>query len=560
MVQEALVRTLADATRKAAADLGLDQAELPEPELTRPRQKEHGDWATNVALVLASKAQRKPREVAQAIADKLHGDRLVQRVEVAGPGFINLFLGTGWLHDALRRVLEEGPAFGRAEPNGLKAQVEYVSANPTGPLHVGTARNAALGDAVANIFEAAGFTVEREYYFNDANRQVDLYVESVEARYLQHFGREAQVPEEGYHGPHVTLMAEEIASAVGDSLVDLPDDERRARIRTEAIERTMGWIRHTLERFHVHMDTWANEADFRKGPIDEAVARLREKGYVYEEDGALFFRATEFGDEKDRVVIRSNGLPTYFAADLAYLLHKGGRGFDKLVYVLGADHHGTVKRLLAAADALGVGSNRVQVLLYQLVHLYRGGEPVRMSRRAGDYVTLDELIDEVGPDAARYTLLARSPDSAIDFDIEAVKRQSMDNPVFYVQYAHARIASLLRKAEEQGVAMKPWAGTDLTQLKEEAELDLIRTLSEFPDIVATAAETLGPHRIARYDEEVAAVFHRFYTDHRVITDDAELTQARLWLSGATRQVIASALGLLGVTAPEAMERIGGDDG
>jgi arginyl-tRNA synthetase len=560
MVQEALVRTLADATRKAAADLGLDQADLPEPELTRPKVKEHGDWATNVALVLASKAHRKPRDVAEAIVAQLRGSPLLQDVQVAGPGFINLFLGTGWLHDALRRVLEEGPTFGRAEPTGLRAQVEYVSANPTGPLHVGTARNAALGDAMANIFEAAGFTVEREYYFNDANRQVDLYVESVEARYLQHFGRPAEVPEDGYHGPHVMQVAEEIAADVGDSLVDLPDEERRARIRTEAIERTMDWIRATLARFGVHIDTWANEADFRKGPIDEAVARLRASGHVYEEDGALFFRATEFGDEKDRVVIRSNGLPTYFAADLAYLLHKGGRGFDKLVYVLGADHHGTVKRLLAAADALGVGSDRVQVLLYQLVHLYRGGEPVKMSRRAGDYVTLDELIDEVGPDAARYTLLARSPDSAIDFDIEAVKRQSMDNPVFYVQYAHARIASLLRKAEEQGVAMNPWPDTDLALLEEEAELDLIRTLSEFPDVVATAAETLGPHRVARYAEEGAAVFHRFYTDHRVITDDARLTQARLWLSSAARQVIASALGLLGVTAPEAMERIGDDDG
>jgi arginyl-tRNA synthetase len=560
MVQEALIRELAEAAQSVASDLGLARDALPEPELQRPKLKEHGDWATNIALVLGSKAGKPPRQVAEAIAGRVRGSRLLTDVQVAGPGFINLFLGTTWLHDALREMLARGDAFGRAETNGRRVQVEYVSANPTGPLHVGTARNAALGDSAASVLEAAGFGVEREYYFNDANRQVDLYVASVEARYLQHFGQDAEVPEDGYQGPHVIQMAEEIAADLGDELVGVDEDERSRRIRSEAIERTMGWIRATLARYRVHIDTWANEADFRQGPIDEAVQRLRESGHVYEQDGALFFRATDFGDEKDRVVIRSNGLPTYFAADLAYLLHKGARGFDRLVYVLGADHHGTIKRLKGAAEALGVGADRVEILLYQLVHLYRGGDPVKMSRRAGDYVTLDELIDEVGPDAARYTLLTRSPDSALDFDIEAVKRQSMDNPVFYIQYAHARIASLLRRAGEQGVELRSWDQTDFTRLTEETELDLIRRLSEYPEVVVVAAQTLGPHRLTHYVEQVAADFHRFYTDHRVITDDAELTQARLWLSTATRRVIASALGLLGVEAPQAMERIGGDDG
>ncbi|HEX9235108.1 MAG TPA: arginine--tRNA ligase, partial [Actinomycetota bacterium] len=477
------------------------------------------------------------------------------------PGFINFFLATGWLHQILADILRSGPRYGRrGEPLGQRVQVELVSANPTGPLHVGTARNAALGDSVANVLEAAGYQVEREYYFNDAGKQLELFGQSVEARYLQRYGVAAEVPEGGYRGSYIEDLAGAIADAHGDSLVGLPEEERRARLLREAVETTMEGIRATLERFRVRIDTWVSQAEFqRSGAIDRAVALLRDGGHAYDADGAVFFRSTDFGDEKDRVLIRSDGEPTYFAADCAYLLHKAARGFDRMIYVLGADHHGWVKRVMGAAQALGIDPARIQVLLYQLVSLLRGGEPVRMSRRAGAYISLDELLDEVGPDAARYSLLTHSPDSAIDFDIELVTRQTMDNPVYYAQYAHARIASLARVAAQQGIELEPWTQVAFDVLSEEPELDLIRKLAEFPEVVQQSAALLAPHRLTRYAEEVAAGFHHFYAECRVISEDAPRTQARLWLASAAKLVIGSALSLLGVSAPESMERIGGDD-
>jgi arginyl-tRNA synthetase len=556
MIQDSLVRALSQAVAAVASELGLDPSDLPTPELTRPRLREHGDFSTNVALVLAPRVGRGPREVAELVAGRVETDQLVRRVEVAGPGFINLFLDPGWLHRSLAQILDQGGAYGRAPRTGRRVQVEYVSANPTGPLHVGTARNAALGDSLANVLEAAGNEVEREYYFNDAGRQVELFAASVEARYLERFGRPAQVPEGGYHGSHVAALAEAIAADHGDSLLRLDPEERRRVIRREAVERCMAGIRATLERFRVRMDTWVSERTFHEtGAIARVVEELIARGYAYRREGAVFFRSTMFGDEKDRVLIRSGGEPTYFAADCAYVVDKARRGFDRMIYVWGADHHGTVKRLLGAARALGIDPGRIQILIYQLVNLYRGGEPVRMSRRAGDYVTLDELLDEVGPDAARYTLLTRSPDSPLDFDIEAVTRQSLDNPVYYVQYAHARIASLLRVAAREGVTLRPWQEVPLQVLTHEAEADLIRKLAQLPEVIALAADTLAPHRLTRYAEETAAAFHRFYTECRVLGEDPDLTQARLWLSAATKQVLATTLALVGVSAPEAMERL-----
>ncbi|HXF57508.1 MAG TPA: arginine--tRNA ligase [Actinomycetota bacterium] len=558
MIQDTLFRLVAQAVRSACPELGLAPEDAPDPELTRPRLKEHGDWSTNVALVLASRLGRPPRSVAEAVARHLPPTDLVERVEVAGPGFVNLFLSDRWLHEVLREVLERGEDYGRAPRSGRRAQVEFVSANPTGPLTMGHARNAALGDALANVLEAAGWTVEREYYLNDAGRQMELFGASVEAHYLRLFGRAAEVPEGGYHGPYLAELARAVAEEVGDSLLRAPPEERRARLRDEGMRLVLEGIRATLERFGVRFDTWFSERTLHEsGAIREAVDRLRRAGFAYERDGAVFFRSTEFGDEKDRVLIRSTGEPTYFAADCAYLLHKFGRGFDRLVYVWGADHHGAVKRLKGAAQAFGFDPDAVDFVLYQLVSLYRGGQPVRMSKRTGELVSLDEVLDEVGPDATRYGLVSRSADSPLDFDIEEAKRQSLENPVYYVQYAHARISSLLRVAREQGVELKPWPEVDLGLLREEAELDLLRKLSELPEVVQTAAASLGPHRLTRYAEEVAAAFHRFYTDHRVISDDEPLTQARLWLAVGTRQVVATALRLIGVSAPESMERIGG---
>jgi arginyl-tRNA synthetase len=436
--------------------------------------------------------------------------------------------------------------------------VEFVSVNPTGPLTIGHARNAVLGDALANVLVAAGWAVEREYYMNDAGRQMDLFARSVEARYLELHGRPSEIPEGGYHGDYLIDLAKDIAADLGVSLVEAPEEERRARLGLEGVRRVMDSIQQTLDRFGVRFDTWFSEQTLHKsGAIAAAVDRLRQGGHAYDSEGAVFFRSTEFGDEKDRVLIRSSGEPTYFAVDCAYLLDKFGRGFDRLVYVWGADHHGAVKRLLGAAQAFGLDPARVEVVLYQLVSFSRGGRPVRMSKRAGDLVTLDEFLDEVGTDAARYTLLTRSSDSPLEFDIEAATRQSMENPVYYVQYAHARIASLLRVAKEQGVEMRPWAEGDFGLLREEAELDLMAKLGELPEVVEGAATTLAPHRLTRYAEQVAAAFHHFYTEWRVITDDPALTQARLWLSEATRQVIAGCLRLLGVSAPDYMERLGG---
>jgi arginyl-tRNA synthetase len=559
MIQDTLSRRLADAATAAAPDLGLDAAEIPSPELLKPRQKDHGDWSTNIALVLAPRAGRPPRAVAEAVAARIPKDDLVRRVEVAGPGFINLFLSDRWLHDLLSEILERGLDFGRKEPNGQRVQVEFVSANPTGPLHVGTARNAALGDSLANVLSAAGFGVEREYYCNDTGTQMELLGESVEARYLELFGIQAEVPEGGYQGAYVRDLAEEIRRDFGDRLLEADPATRRQILTEEARRRVLAGIMATLARFGVRFDTLRTEAELVEGgKVAEAVERLRQAGYAYDADGAVWFRSTDFGDDKDRVLIRGTGEPTYFAKDCAYLLDKAARGFDRLVYVWGADHHGDVKRVLGAAQVLGIDPSRVQIVLYQLVSLYRGGEPVRMSKRTGDIVTLDELLDEVGPDAARYTLLTRSHDSALDFDIELVKRQTMDNPVYYVQYAHARVASLLRVASEQGLALQPWSDADFATLQQESELDLLRKLGELPEVVATAAEALAPHRLTRYAEEAAAAFHRFYTECRVITDDDRLTQARLWLATATKYVIAGTLRLIGVSAPESMERIGGD--
>lgn len=554
MIEGSVVEWLREGLAAAAPSLGLS-GDLPEPELSAPRQKEHGDFATNVALALAKAAGRSPREVAQAVVDALGPASFVEKVEIAGPGFINVFLTGDWLHQTVRRIAEEGESFGRAPRNGKRVQVEFVSANPTGPLTLGHARNAAIGDALARLLDATGFDVEREYYFNDAGGQMDRFGASVEARYLQLVGREAEVPEDGYHGSYIQDLARDILQTHGPGLADLPDEERFLRMREEGAARTMEWIRRTLERFGVVFDSYFSEAQLaRKGEIAEAVERLRASGHAYDLDGAVWFRSTDYGDDKDRVVIRSNGQHTYFAADCAYVIDKFSRGFDHVIYVWGADHHGDVVRVRGAAEALGIRPDAVEMLIYQWVSFLRDGQPVPMSKRAGTFVTLDDLMDEVGSDAARFTLLMFSSDATVNFDIDAVKKKSMDNPVYYVQYGHARIASILRKAEGSGIALRPVDDVDLSVLEHEAETDLMRALAEVPGVIARAAELRAPHRLTHTAQDLAARFHRFYTDCRVVSEDEALSQARLWLCRATQRVLADLLGLLGVAAPERMER------
>jgi arginyl-tRNA synthetase len=559
VIEERLIALLSEALARAAPSFGLDAA-LPSPELERPRRKGFGDFSTNLAMVAASQAGAEPRELAEAIVDALPEAPFLEKAEVAGPGFINLWTTDEWLHDVLRTIVEQGGAYGAHDPTGERVQVEFVSANPTGPLTIGHARNAAIGDALARLLSFVGNDVEREYYFNDAGGQMDRFGASVEARYLQLLGRDVEVPEDGYHGEYVTDLARRILETDGPELAELPPEERFLRIREAGAALAMEEIRRTLARFGVEFDTYFHEGTLaERGEIAEAIDRLRRSGHAYEADGATWFRSTAFGDDKDRVVIRSDGTHTYFGADVAYVLDKFARGFDHLIYVWGADHHGDVVRVRGAAEALGLDASRVEIVLYQFVSFLRGGEPVKMSKRAGTFVSLDELIDEVGTDAARFHLLLFSSDRPMNFDIAEVARQSLENPVYYVQYGHARIASILRKARDDGVSLGPIEEADLSLLSTEPELELLRALAEVPATIATAAEQRAPHKLTHAAQELAATFHRFYTECRVVSDDAARTQARLWLSSATKQVLATLLGLLGVTAPESMERLEGDD-
>lgn len=557
MIEEGLKDVLTEALSAAAAELGLEPP-LPEPELQRPRQKGFGDFTTNVAMVVASMVGADPRATAAAIVSALPAASFLAKAEVAGPGFINLWTTDGWLHDVLRRIVREGDRYGAGEPSGQRVQVEFVSANPTGPLTIGHARNAAIGDALARLLRFAGHEVEREYYFNDAGGQMDRFGASVEARHLQLLGRDGEMPEDGYHGEYVIDLARAILDEEGPHLADLPPDERFVRLREEGARRAMAQIRATLERFGVTFDTYFLEASLvEKGEIAQAIEGLRTAGFVYEADGATWFRSTAFGDDKDRVAIRSDGTHTYFGADIAYVLDKFARGFDHLIYVWGADHHGDIVRVKGVATALGFESERVEIVMYQFVSFLRGGEPVKMSKRAGTFVSLDELIDEVGTDAARFHLLLFSNDRPMNFDIAEVARQTLDNPVYYVQYGHARIASILRKANTEGIELHPVEDVDLSLLASEPELELLRALADAPRLIATAAEQRAPHRLTHAAQDLASTFHRFYTECRVVSEDAALTQARLWLATATKQVLANLLDLVGVSAPESMEKLDG---
>ena len=540
------------ALAEAAKSLSLDPAELPEPAFERPRNREHGDWATNVALV-AAQGKGNPRPIAQAIAEAVPTTDLIESVEVAGPGFLNFRLSATWLHDVVRRAADPSTGFGRSEEGrGTKVNVEFVSANPTGPINVVSGRHAAVGDTIARLLEATGHEVTREYYFNDAGRQMLLFGASVGARYLQHFGRDAEVPEDGYHGDNITEVAREIAEEVGDSLTSLDPDELAQRMLDLSWPRILESVKASLSRFGTTFDVWFSESTLHDaGKVDDAIGRLRDAGLMEERDGALWMLTSRFGDDKDRVVIRSNGEPTYFAADLGYLLDKFGRGFDRLIYLWGADHHGTIPRLMAAVEALGYERDRVEIPLLQIVSLARGGEAVKASKRAGVYVALDELVDEVGVDAARYTFLTRSLEAPLEFDIDLAKEQAPENPVYYVQYAHARISSILRKAVEEGFEPAV-ADAPLELLTHESEEELMRKLASYEEAVSDAARLRAPQRIPRYVEELASTFSAFYRDCKVLADDRGLAQARLALCLATRSVLADGLGLLGVSAPERM--------
>jgi arginyl-tRNA synthetase len=538
----------------ASGALDLDPAAIPEPALERPRLPEHGDWATNVAMVLARAAKAPPRKVAEAMVAHLELPDWVAGVEVAGPGFVNVRLDQSWFAGLVGRILAEGQSFGTIDlGHGERVNVEFISANPTGPLHVGNARLAPTGDALANLLAATGHKVEREYYFNDAGSQIEQLGASVEAAYLQLVGRPFELPADGYRGAYVAEAAAELLAEEGEALADLDPDDRRARITDWAFPRMLAGIRQTLVRLGVEFDVWFSERTLHEsGAIAETVEELGERGVVEDRDGAVWLRTTQFGDDKDRPLIRSNGAPTYFGADAAYYRDKRRRGFDRLIFLWGADHHGYVPRMRAVVRAFGDPDDTVEFLISQLVSLVRAGQPARMSKRAGDIATVDDLLDEVGKDAFRYTMLRFSLDAPIEFDVEAVTRQSLDNPVYYVQYAHARISSVIRQGNEIGFSPLPVEEADLGLLTHPMEAALLRRLAAYEELVLTAARQRAPHRLTRYAEDLAAAFHRFYGECRVLTDDHALSSARWWLVHSTRQVLANILGLIGVDAPERM--------
>jgi arginyl-tRNA synthetase len=534
-------RAIASGALTVAPDAG-----LPAIGIERPANPDHGDWASNVAMQLAPVARMAPMRIAQAVVDHLERPASVASVEIASPGFLNIRLDPAWVAAQVAPILAAGSTYGRSSPTTpRRINVEFVSANPTGPLHVGNARGAFVGDVLSRVLAAAGHDVRREYYFNDFGTQVVNLGLSVLAR-----RRGDELPEDGYRGAYVDELAAELpAELLADA--DASPDEAGMIVGKWASERVRAGIEASLARLGVTFDVWKEEGSLHaEGWVERAVERLRAAGHVYEDDGATWFRSTTFGDDKDRVIYRSNGQPTYFASDIGYVTEKFSRGFDELIYIWGADHHGTVARVRNAAGAMGYDREAVRMLLIAWVRFVRDGVEIPMSKRSGEFITLDDVLDEVGVDAARWFFSSRAYTTGIDFDLELAKKQSNENPVYYVQYAHARASSILRNAADAGAHSDPSRTGEL--LTHPSEQGLIRHLLDFPDAIATAAERRETHEVPRWAYELATAFSAFYRDCKVLTDDAALTGARLALVDATRSVLANALGLLGISAPESM--------
>jgi arginyl-tRNA synthetase len=584
-LQELVKSALHDLTSSGALE-----CELPESiTIERTRDKSHGDFACNIAMVLAKPARSKPRDLAEKIVAHLPESEYVTKVDIAGPGFINITLAEHAYHAVVREVHESGEAYGRSTiGNGKRVQVEFVSANPTGPLHVGHGRGAAYGATVSDLLAAAGFEVHREYYVNDAGRQMDILGTSVWLRYLELAGEALTFPINGYKGDYVWDIAANLHRENGDAYrhaaadvfdgipadepaggdkeahidalimraKELLGDEDYRKVFDLGLNAILGDIRQDLEEFGVVYEEWFSERELvDSGRVDKAIEQLKKSGHIYEDKGALWFRSTDFGDEKDRVVVRDNGVKTYFASDIGYHWHKLDRGFDRVIDVWGADHHGYVPRVKAALTAMGdkADADKLDVLLVQFAILYRGGERVQMSTRSGSFVTLRELREEVGNDAARFFYVMRKCEQHMDFDLDLAKSQSNDNPLYYIQYAHARVCSVLRQMEEKGFSHDNKAGLkNLAQLNEQHEQDLMRTISRYPEVVEGAALTHEPHQLAHYLRDLANDFHTYYNAHQFLVDESGIRDARLSLILAVRQIIANGLALLGCSAPESM--------
>lgn len=554
-IVEQVQSKLKEEIRAAVLKAGLaTEEQIPAVVLETPKEKVHGDYSTNMAMQLTRVAKKAPRVIAEALIENIDRSKAsIEKIELAGPGFINFYMNNSYLTELIPTVLNAGDRYGETTVGGNeKIMVEFVSANPTGDLHLGHARGAAVGDSLCNILDKAGYDVSREYYINDAGNQINNLALSVEARYFQALGLEKEMPEGGYHGADIIGIGKTLAEEFGDKYVHVSVEERQEFFREYGLKYEMAKLKQDLEDFRVGFDVWYSETSlYKNGKIDEALAALRASGYVYEEDGATWLRSTDFGDDKDRVLIKQDGSYTYLTPDIAYHKDKLGRGFEKLINIWGADHHGYIPRMKAAIQSLGFSREALEVEIIQLVHLYKNGEKMKMSKRTGKAVTMRDLVDEVGLDATRYFFAMRSSDTHMDFDLDLAVSESNENPVYYAHYAHARISSILRSGEEQGVRVD--ADADFSLVASEKEMDLLKKLGEFPLAVGEAAQKRVPHRITNYIFELASTFHSFYNAEKVLDlDNVERTKARLALVRAVQITLRNALALIGVSAPEKM--------
>ena len=534
----------------------LPEAEIPEFIIERPSNKANGDYSSNAAMAGARAFKKAPRAIAESILSHIDlSNTLFSSAEIAGPGFLNFFLSQNYYSEILKDVIACGNAYGKSDyGEGKKVIVEFVSANPTGPMHIGNARGGAIGDCLASVLDWAGYDVSREFYVNDAGNQIEKFGLSLEIRYLQHFDSSIEMPEDAYHGADITEHAENFIKEYGDKYVSATTEERRRALVDFALPKNIAGLERDLGRYRIKYDKWFKESTLHNdGSVDKVISALKEKGVTYEQDGALWFKASEFGNDKDIVLIRANGLPTYIVPDIAYHYNKlVTRGYDKAIDVLGADHHGYVPRMKAALTALGLDASRLDIVIMQMVRLVRDGETIKLSKRSGKAITLNTLIDEVPLDAARFFFNLREPNSHFDFDLELAAKKSSENPVYYVQYAHARICSIIKKAESEGIVLKTPTDDELALLSSEEEKELIRHLSMLTDEIISAAKAYDPAKITHYVIDLATLFHKFYNAQRVMVDDEGLMQARLYLCKAVKDTINNILTMLKITAPEVM--------
>ena len=552
-----LKNIIEQAVKKAVSNGALPEAEMPQFNIEKPANKDNGDYSTNVAMAGARAFKKAPRMIAEAIVSCIDLDGTAfDRVEIAGPGFMNFFLSQQFYSNVLKDVFSCGKDYGKSDyGQGKRVLVEFVSANPTGPMHIGNARGGAIGDCLASVLDWAGFSVNREFYVNDAGNQIEKFATSLEVRYLQHYDSSVELPEDAYHGQDIVEHAENFIKEYGDKYVNADSKERRKALVDFALPKNIAGLERDLGRYRITYDKWFRESTLHNdGSVQRVIDALKEKGVTYEQDGALWFKASEYGNDKDIVLVRANGLPTYIVPDIAYHYNKlVTRGYDKAIDVLGADHHGYVPRMKAALTALGLDASRLDCVIMQMVRLVREGETIKLSKRSGKAITLNTLIDEVPLDAARFFFNLREPNSHFDFDLELAAKQSSENPVYYVQYAHARICSIIKKAQEQGVELKTPSDDELALLNSKEEKDLIRHLSLLTDEIVSAAKSYDPAKITHYVMELATLFHKFYNAQRVMLDDNEgLMQARLFLCKAVKDTIYNILTMLKITAPEVM--------